>query len=171
VIYSAKLDLNARITTVTVFLIAGTVAFFMVRAAADEPLLAKVLVSSVAALVLGLPAVAYLYRPLHYELTEDAFIVKRKLASVVIRLSDIVRVDYLNPAFLQDLKRTGGNGGVFGYYGEFTAGRDIYTLYTTQGKNMILIMTQDGDRLVISPDDLGIVPRLRSRIGAPSNFA
>ena len=103
-------------------------------------------------------------------MTEDAVIIKRKLASVVIGLRDIVSVDYLNPAFMQDLKRTGGNGGVFGYYGEFTAGRDIYTLYTTQGKNLILIITKEGDRLVISPDDLGMVPRLRNQIGRHPNF-
>lgn len=119
----------------------------------------------VVVIVFPLPlAAAYLYSPVQYELTEEAFIIRRRLASVVVKISDVASIDYLNPSFLQDMNRTGGNGGVFGFHGDFTVGRDVYRLYLTQNRNIVLIITRTGEKLVISPDDRHIVPLLRSRI-------
>ncbi|MBL7850617.1 MAG: hypothetical protein JNN04_06930 [Cyclobacteriaceae bacterium] len=164
-IFTAKLGWGSRIITAGVALILAAVAFAMIFAVAEESQTTKTVMYVVAALVLALPlTAAYLYSPVQYELTEEALIIRRRRASVVIRISDMVSVDYLNPSFLQDMARTGGNGGVFGIYGDFAAGRDRYQLYLTQSRNTILITTRTGEKFVISPDDRHIVSVLRTRI-------
>jgi hypothetical protein len=164
-IFTAKLGWGSRITTAAVFVILSAVAFAMISAVADESPISKAVMYIVAVIVFPLPlALAYLYSPVHYELTEEALIIRRRLASVVVRISDVTSIDFLNPSFLQDMSRSGGNGGVFGYYGDFTAGRDRYRLYLTQSRNIVLIITTAGEKLVISPDDRHIVTLLRSRI-------
>jgi hypothetical protein len=50
--------------------------------------------------------------------------------------------------------RTGGIGGLFGYYGWFRSsnlGSIFY--YATQSKNRILIELNDGEKIMITPDD------------------
>lgn len=164
-IFTAKLGWGSRITTAAVFVILSVVAFGMIFAVADESPIAKAVMYFVVVIVFPLPLVAaYLYSPVHYELTEEALIIRRRMASVVVKISDVISIDFLNPSFLQDMNRTGGNGGVFGFYGDFTAGRDRYRLYLTQSRNIILIITRTGEKLVISPDDGHIVPLLRARI-------
>lgn len=164
-IFTAKLGWSSRITTAAVFVLISAVAFAMIVAVADETLIAKAVMYILAVIVFPLPFVAaYLYSPVQYELTEEALIIRRRLASVLVKISDIASIDYLNPSFLQDMNRTGGNGGIFGFYGDFTIGRDVYRLYLTQNRNIVLIITRTGEKLVISPDDRHIVPLLRSRI-------
>lgn len=164
-IFTAKLGWGSRITTAAVFVITSLVAFAMIVAVADESPIAKTVMYILVVIVLPLPlAAAYLYSPVHYELTEEALIIRRRLASVVVKISDVASIDYLNPSFLQDMNRTGGNGGVFGFYGDFTAGRDRYQLYLTQSRNIILIITRTGEKLVISPDDRHMVQLLRAHI-------
>lgn len=164
-IFTAKLGWGSRITTAAVFVLLSAVAFAMIVAVADESLIAKAVMYILAVIVFPLPFVAaYLYSPVHYELTEEALIIRRRLASVVVKISDVASIDYLNPSLLQDMNRTGGNGGIFGFYGDFTVGRDVYRFYLTQNRNIVLIITRTGEKLVISPDDRHIVPLLRSRI-------
>ncbi len=164
-IYSARLDVNAKVTTAVVFFILAAVSTLFIFLSTENAHWGVKLTMYIAALIPVLIfLLAYLYGPVAYELTNDALVVQRRSSAVTIFFKDILHVDHLNELFVQDLERTGGNGGVFGYYGEFSAGRDTYQLYVTSMRNTILIATRDGRKLIISPNDRSIVSRLREKI-------
>jgi hypothetical protein len=163
--YAAKLDLSAKVITVLVTSLIASVSLLI---GSFEPAQAttwfKWLTYSIAILLLSLPLIVFIYAPKSYEVSNGNFIVHRLISDVTIPVKEILKVDYLNASFVQDLERTGGNGGVFGYFGEFTAGgQDTYHLYCTKMKGTILITTKD-ERLIVSPDDYGLVKVLRGMI-------
>jgi hypothetical protein len=163
--YSAKLDLSAKVITLLVFLLLATVSLLILS---FEPAQAtswfKWLTYPIAISLLAFPLIVFAYAPISYEVSNETFIVHRLISDITIPIKDILKVDYLNASFVQDFERTGGNGGVFGYFGEFTAGgRDTYHLYCTKMKGTILITTKD-ERLIVSPDDYGLVKVLRGMI-------
>jgi hypothetical protein len=167
--FSAKLDLSAWLTTLFVFLVLVTVSYFIFSAVpAEAPSWQKWLTYPVSTLPLLLFVVIFLYGPVSYEISDGKFRVHRRLSDIAIEIKDIVAVDYLSDSFLQDIERTGGNGGVFGYFGEFTAGRDLYHLYCTRMKGTVLITTKDR-RLIVSPEDIRLVKELRGMIESSSS--
>lgn len=165
VIYSARLDINAKVTTAVVFVILAAVSTLFIFLSTENARWGVKVTMYIAALIpVSIFLFAYLCGPVAYELTDDALVVHRRSSTVTIFFRDILHVDLVNESFVQDLERTGGNGGVFGYYGEFSAGRDAYQLYATSMRNTVLIATRDGRKLIISPSDRSIVSRLRERI-------
>ena len=79
-----------------------------------------------------------------------------------IKISAITEARILNSNEMSGLIRTFGNGGLFGYYGKFYNTKLKHlTLYTTQRKNRILIETSQSKKIVISPDDLSFVEKLK----------
>jgi hypothetical protein len=98
--------------------------------------------------------IAYLFRPLSYELTEDSIIINRPVSKVNIELPDI---DYAKKITYSDLSitiRLFGSGGFFGYYGIFyssTFGK--IKAYMSQRNNLVLIKTFKHGTFVISPDE------------------
>jgi len=165
-IYAAKkLDAGAKLTTSVVLAMFLTIAYLVFfHPLEGAPFWAILIVYAIGAMLMTLPLIAYLYSPNAYELTDKALLVRRRVASITIPYQEILQVDYLSEAFLQDLERAGGNGGVFGYYGEFRAGRDPYYLYITSRKGAVLITTTNLGKLVISPESRSLVTDLRERI-------
>lgn len=164
-IYAAKLDIFAKVTTAAVCLLLGAMGWFFVSLAqGDVPTIAKLILYLVALSLLLILILTYMFGPVAYELTSDAMVIRRRFSDVVIPYSDIRRVEHLNEAFVQDMDRVGGNGGVFGYYGQFKAGSDIYQLYVTRMSGTVLVTTRDGRRVVISPDSPALVARLKERL-------
>ena len=62
-------------------------------------------------------------------------------------------------------ERVGGNGGLFGFYGDFKNTFGMMTWYATRLKNYIMIETTDNERVVITPDNTDMVKEIRRLIG------
>jgi hypothetical protein len=161
--YSARLGPSAKLTTAVVFVILASVSWLFISLPIEHVGM-RVFMWVMALIPAGIFIMTYLYSPLAYELTDDALIVRRLMRDVIISYKDILTVDFFNDSFVRDLERTGGNGGVFGFYGEFSAGNDIYHLYVTRIKGTVLVTTRSAGRIIISPEDKSLVHRLRERI-------
>lgn len=163
--YTTRLDVNAKVTTIVVSLVLAGIAYFCISVIPeDTPVGLRILLCGVSLSPLSIIIVCYWLSPYAYDLAENALVIKRRRSPVVIPYTEILGVDYINPAFVQDFVRTGGNGGVFGYFGDFTAGgKDIYTLYVTQMKILVMVRVRDGRKLIISPIDYSLLNKLRER--------
>lgn len=104
----------------------------------------------------------WLFAPKSYSIYGGDLVINRPVGNVNIKISEIIEARVLNSNEISGLIRTFGNGGLFGYYGKFYNTKLKHlTLYTTQRKNRILIETSQGKKIVISPDDLSIVEKLK----------
>ncbi len=66
---------------------------------------------------------------------------------------------------MQWTERAGGNGGIFGFYGEFKNGYGDMTWYATKSNNYLMIETFQGDKIVLTPNDKAMVKEIRQLIG------
>ncbi len=113
-------------------------------------------------LLLIIILVSWLFAPQSYSFYGGDLVIKRPVGNVNIMLSEITEAKILESNETSGLIRTFGNGGLFGYYGKFYNSKlGHITLYTTQRKNRILINTSNGKKIVISPDDLSIIEKLK----------
>jgi hypothetical protein len=62
-------------------------------------------------------------------------------------------------------ERLGGNGGLFGFYGEFRTPFGRTSWYATKLTNYILIETVNNGRIIITPDDTGMIKNIRRVMG------
>jgi hypothetical protein len=165
-IYAAKLDIFAKVSTVAVCVLLGVIDWFFVSLAQRDEvsLIGKLILYLVAISLWLVPILTYLYGPIAYELASDSMVIRRRFSDVVVPYGDIQRVEQINETFVQDMDRDGGNCGVFGYYGRFRAGSDVYHLYVTRMRGTVLVTTRDGRRIVISPDSLAFIARLKEKL-------
>lgn len=91
------------------------------------------------------------YAPQRLEIGEDKIVVLRRYNSVTIRRDEVKSVERLPDNAMRWAMRTGGVGGLFGYYGSYYS-RTIgsFTLYATSFRNLYLIRKWDGKSVVIS---------------------
>jgi hypothetical protein len=62
-------------------------------------------------------------------------------------------------------ERVGGNGGLFGFYGQFKSSFGLTTWYATKLKNYVLLETIKKERFIITPDNIEMVKVIRQSIG------
>ena len=97
--------------------------------------------------------VAYLYRPLYYNVEQATLSIKRPINSVNIALYDIKKASLITQDDLGMAIRLFASGGMWGYYGffySFKMGKMWW--YTTQRQNYVLIQTTDDTQYLLSPD-------------------
>ncbi|KLT63755.1 PH domain-containing protein [Pedobacter sp. BMA] len=105
---------------------------------------------------------SYLYSTRKYSVTGDTLVIHRLIGNRVIKLADITEIRFIDSTDFSGTIRTFGNGGLFGYYGKFYNTKiGSMTWYVTQKKNRILLRTLQGDKIIISPDDISLVDCLR----------
>lgn len=89
------------------------------------------------------------------------FFVAILFGKVSIKLEDINQVRTLTDNEMQGTVRTFGVDGLFGYFGKYhTPGIGHTTFYATQQKNKILIVTNNDNKIVITPDDISLANKL-----------
>ena len=104
----------------------------------------------------------WLFAPKSYTVNGTELIINRPISKVIIKRSDIAEVRIITDAEMSGLIRTFGNGGLFGYYGKFYNSKMGHMmLYATQRKNWVLIQTNEGKKIIITPDDTGIIEKLK----------
>ena len=89
--------------------------------------------------------------PQRLEIGENQIVILRRYKSVVINRDEIRSVEPLPKSAMRGAIRTGGVGGLFGYYGNYYS-RSIgsFKLYATSSTNLFLIRKWDGKSVVIS---------------------
>jgi len=97
---------------------------------------------------------AFLYRPLHYELRGDILIVHRLLNDVIIQRVTIQSVELVAKEQLSSTVRVFGVGGLFGYFGKFS-NKQMGSMqwYATRRDKTVLIKTIAGKKIIVTPDE------------------
>lgn len=116
----------------------------------------------IGALFIVLILFCYVYAPKGYDITKGEIIVRRILGKVKIKTSDVENVSIIDPEKMKFTIRTFGVGGVFGYFGKFyNSFLKSFTMYGTQRKNYVLLTMKSGKKIVLTPDDLGMIDSLK----------
>lgn len=162
--FKASLDTLAKILTLGVILL----FIFIGQKSVKQLVIAQsdnttVLIHSGIILMLLLIIIGcWLFAPKSYSICGGDLLINRPIGNVSFKISEIDEARVLSSNELSGLIRTFGNGGLFGYYGKFYNSKLKHlTLYTTQRKNRILIKTSQSKKIVISPNDLSIVEKLK----------
>jgi hypothetical protein len=111
---------------------------------------------------------AFAWSPRSYTISERSIVVKRLIGSVRIPLDRVREARIATPDDFRDCVRLLGNGGLFGYYGQFrTAKLGKCTWYVTNQSNAVVVITSAGTT-VFSPDDVdGFLAALRLAVPVP----
>jgi len=121
--YKASLGLSAIIVTVIVgVLFASLSGFLLYKAISANGIIESITATIFALLLIGSFAFMYLYRTLSYSLNNESITIIRPIKNVVIPITDIKNAFIIRKESMQWTERIGGNGGIFGYYGEFKNG-------------------------------------------------
>jgi hypothetical protein len=160
--YKASLDKIAKGTTLFVIALFGFIGARVITElwASESDSIFPNALSLVAILTVFL--VSWMYAPISYSLTHDTLLINRRTGPVRIALAEIKEARLLDGNTTALGIRTFGVGGFFGYFGKFYFSRlGHVTCYLTQRKNRILIVTTQGKKIMISPDDPGLADLLK----------
>jgi hypothetical protein len=165
--YKAQLDTLAKIITPVAILIIAGVCFPIVKLliASKGDLVRTLLFSGVLVLNVAVIIGCYVYAPECYRLDDATLSVVRPIGNVRVNLADISEIRPLADDEKKGMIRTFGVGGLFGYFGKFYAGKiGNFTLYGTQRKNNVLIVKRQGDKIVLTPDDMHLVEDVKAKL-------
>lgn len=162
--YKASLDVMAKVITTVICILFAVVIYRSIQAMIDsQGDLSAILINSlISVFLLVVIIICYIYSPASYTVDRSGLSINRPVGNVHVDIKDIVKFRTLTDNDMVGMIRTFGVGGLFGYFGKFyNASIGPVTLYATQRKNRILIHTRQGKSLIITPDDLTLVDRLR----------
>jgi hypothetical protein len=110
----------------------------------------------------------YTWSPRSYTVSERSIVVKRLIGTVRIPLDGIREARIATPDDFRDCLRLLGNGGLFGYYGQFSTARlGECTWYVTNQSNAVVVITRAGTT-VFSPDDAdGFLAAIQASVPVP----
>jgi hypothetical protein len=130
-----------------------------------ESLAESIMAILVAIFLVTLYTLTYLHRPKFYLLDKDTLTICRPIKSIKIPIHEIKDAFIVRKETMMWTERVGGNGGLFGFYGEFKNSFGLTTWYATKLKNYILIETIEKDKFIITPDNTDMVKEIRRSIG------
>ena len=152
---------NASYDKATKLISAGIFAFLLVLTL----VIPGVFMGCLAAILL---AATYAWSPRSYTISERSILVKRLIGTTRIPLDGIREARIATPDDFRDCIRLLGNGGLFGYYGQFrTARLGECTWYVTNQSNAVVVITRAGTT-VFSPDDAdGFLAAIQASVPVP----
>ncbi|OFX71611.1 MAG: hypothetical protein A2X12_08915 [Bacteroidetes bacterium GWE2_29_8] len=165
--YTASLDTTAKIITLLTIGLLLFVASIDVKALAVPQLETDAILIHVGKLLFFIAIIlfAYLFAPMSYIVDDTKLTIVRPVGNKKINFTDIAGIRIIAESELITGIRTFGVGGLFGYFGLFNyKGIGNVTLYATQKRNRILIQTRQGQKIIITPDDLGITVQLKENL-------
>ncbi|HXS56398.1 MAG TPA: PH domain-containing protein [Hanamia sp.] len=149
--YKASLDNLAKAVTMGVTILFAFIIFGQFSIIKDAGRATPIYTTVTCVLVYF---IALAFRPINYMLTSDHLIIHRLFADVKIQRSQIKSVELLDKAATSCSIRTFGVGGLFGYYGKFANTKlGSMTWYATRRDGMILVITMDNRKIIVTPDD------------------
>lgn len=100
------------------------------------------------------------FAPQRLEVGESKIVILRRYKSITIGREEIDSIVRLPKNAMFGAVRTGGVGGLFGYYGKYyTRGLGHFMLYATTYENLFMISKTDGQRVVISCSDPDVLEK------------
>jgi len=162
--YKASLDTLAKGITIGIFILLIAIGQKSVRAllVAQGDTTTILIHTGTLLLFVAILLGSWLYAPQSYTVDSNGLTISRPIGKVNIKLSDIKQVRTLADNETKGGIRTFGVGGLFGYFGKFhTPGIGHSTFYATQRKNRILLVTNNDKKIVITPDDISLVDKLK----------
>ncbi len=165
--YKASLDWPGRIITVSIFIMAGGIIYrdtrHIMEASGDfnrtwpQLLVITIMISTI--------VLCYLFAPRGYVLGNSDLTIKRPIGDVKIKYDDFEALTRIEGGGGVRGIRTFGVGGLFGYFGQFYL-REYGTVtgYATKLSGRILIVTRQGNRIIITPDDEGFIDALKKKL-------
>jgi hypothetical protein len=165
--YKASMDMLSKAITTIIIIVFIFIGYFSVREIinAEEDTEIIIIHSSVILLFILVLLGSWLFAPRSYAITGKVLIIERPVGDIEIPLNDILTVRAINRKKILGSIRLFGVSGLFGYYGIFfTQGVGRVTYYTTQLRNRVLITTRHNKRIMLSPDDPGMVEEIQKFI-------
>ena len=163
--YKASLDTLCKVLTVGVFVLFFAIGRKNVRAlmAAHGEIAPTLIHGGVLLLFISIVIGSYLFSTNRYTLTSNELVINRPIGNKVISVADITEIRAVDTIDFSGTIRTFGNEGLFGYYGKYyNAKLGNMTWYVTQKKNRIFILTKQGNKIIISPDDIGLLSKVQT---------
>ena len=110
----------------------------------------------------------YAWSPRSYTIAERSILVKRLIGTARIPLDGIREARIATPDDFRGCLRLLGNGGLFGYYGQFSTTKlGECKWYVTNRSNAVVIVTRTGTT-VFSPDDAdGFLAAIQASVPVP----
>ncbi len=107
-------------------------------------------------------SILYLLRPIKYIVDKERITIKRPIKDITVSLKSIKNVFVTKKFTMNGTIRTFGNGGLFGYYGKFRNETfENMTWYATKRDNYLILETIDNQKIVLTPDDIGMVKEVQ----------
>lgn len=139
------------------FLVVTVLNFKLVDFKAGDTTQTAILISTIV-LVVSTFIFCYLYRPLGYVVDGNKLIIRRPIKDIMIDFNTIKDAFLPTKESMKWTIRTFGNGGIFGYFGRFRNGTyGGMTWYATRTSNYLIIVTEDNSKIVLTPDDPGMI--------------
>lgn len=162
--YTLSLDILAKIITIGILLLFLILGFSNIQKILQEP---ESTATSwwILIICIAVPLFSWLYAPKSYQITQTALIIIRPVKNKKILFSEITQVQVLERGKQGFNIRTFGVGGLFGYFGRFYASKlGSFRLYGSRRNHQILLEGKKGEKIVITPDDLGLTAVLKEKI-------
>jgi len=166
--YTASLDTLATIITGSVILLFFFIAtkFLHYMLVENFEIIDYVMLTGVIVLLLAILGGCFLFAPLAYSIHNNTFFIHRRIGKISIPIEKIKNVSILAKNELKGTIRTFGVGGLFGYFGKFYhKNQGNLTYYATKRENIILLVTDDLSKIIITPDDLSLAEVISEKIG------
>lgn len=166
--FRASLGWSARIITGAITIVFGALVIFnfllLEKVSGNIAGLGAIFFTML--LPIGIYIVCYLHRPLGYVIGDGKIIIKRPVKSIILNLKNIRDAYLIRKESMNWMWKTFGNGGLFGFYGDFRSDRyGDMTLYATRRGNYLMLETTDREKIVLTPDDVNMVKEIRKLIG------
>ncbi|HEU5291974.1 MAG TPA: PH domain-containing protein [Cyclobacteriaceae bacterium] len=164
--FKVSFDAYAKVViAIVTILFVGIISFHTVQMIESPNRLARTLAFGFSIIMMvAIYTFCYLYRPLKYVLESGKLIVKRPFKDKTIDLSDIRDAYVITKDSMGWVVKTFGNGGLFGFYGEFRSSRYGHmTWYATRKSNYVMLETTEG-RIVLTPDNLEMANEIKRQI-------
>lgn len=163
--YSATLDLKAKLITGFVAVLFAAITIYnstLINFNKKDMTFNIVLLLATIFIVLVF-VFCYAYRPIGYIVNGTSVTVKRPVSDIVIAFDTINDVFLPAPESMRWTIRTFGNGGLFGYFGWFSnCTYGAMTWYATRTENYLIIVTRDNKKIVLTPDDTGMITEIQT---------
>jgi hypothetical protein len=168
--YKASLGTTSLLITVLATLLLGSmITFFLYRAITAVHTAEVLIFVFICILIAGLFILTYLYSPVLYVVTKETITINRRISDVIISVNEIRDAFSVKKESMTGVVRVGGNGGLFGFYGNFQNHFGQMKWYGTKLSNYVMIETMNNERIVLTPDNTDMVKEIRGLIANKQN--
>ena len=165
--YKATLGTTSIIITIGISIFLGLLlTSLLYRAISADQIVLSIIFIAVTIAISMLYLLTYLYRPIHYIVDSKHLTIKRPIKDIKIPMNEINDAFLVRSDSMKWTERVGGNGGLFGFYGNFKNDFGLMIWYATKLRNYIMIETRDNNRIIITPDNnADMIKEIRRLIG------